>query len=53
MNKISKVVVAFIVILTIVLLMNQSHEVKVAALSIQFENETTEPEVKSIFSYNT
>ena len=53
MNKISKVVVVFIVILTLGLLMKQDHEVKVAALSIQFENETTEPEVKAILeNYN-
>ncbi|AGF95848.1 hypothetical protein MmTuc01_0408 [Methanosarcina mazei Tuc01] len=48
MNKISKVVLVFIVILTIVILIKQSHEVKVAALFIQFENETTEPEVEAI-----
>lgn len=53
MNKINKVVVVFIVLLTIVVLMEQSHEVKVAALSIQVENETTEPEIKAILeNYN-
>ncbi|MHC1756694.1 MAG: UPF0228 family protein [Methanosarcina sp.] len=53
MNKISKVVVVFIVSLTFLILMMQSQEVKVAGLLIQFENETTEPEVKAIFeNYN-
>jgi hypothetical protein len=53
MNKISKVVVVFIVFLTIAVMMKQSQEVKVSGLLIQFENETTEPEVKSIFeNYN-
>ncbi|WP_048066446.1 UPF0228 family protein [Methanosarcina acetivorans] len=48
MNKISKVVVVFIVLLTFLVLMMQSQEVKVAGLLIQFENETTEPEVTAI-----
>ncbi|KKH45375.1 UPF0228 family protein [Methanosarcina sp. 1.H.A.2.2] len=53
MKKISKAVVVFIVFLIIVVLMKQSHEVKVVDLSIQFENETTEPEVKAILeNYN-
>ncbi|BBL66484.1 hypothetical protein MmazTMA_34610 [Methanosarcina mazei] len=48
MNKISKVVVVFIVLLTFLVLMTQSQEVKVAGLLIQFENETSEPGVKAI-----
>ncbi|AKB20633.1 UPF0228 family protein [Methanosarcina sp. WH1] len=53
MNKISKVVVVFIVSLTFLVLMMQSQEVKVAGLLIQFENETTEPEVQAILeNYN-
>ncbi|AKB29678.1 hypothetical protein MSSIT_2959 [Methanosarcina siciliae T4/M] len=53
MSKISKVVVVFIVFLIILVLMMQSQGAKVAALSIQFENETTEPEVKAILeNYN-
>jgi hypothetical protein len=47
-NKISKVVVVFIVLLTFLVLMTQSQEVKVAGLLIQFENETSEPGVKAI-----
>ncbi len=48
MNKINKVIVVFIVFLTFLVLMNQSQEIKVSGLLIQFENETTEPEVKVI-----
>ncbi len=48
MNKISKAVVVFIVFLTLLILMMQSQEVKVAGLLIQFENETSEAEVKAI-----
>lgn len=53
MNKISKAVVVFIVFLTFAVLINQSQEVKVGGLLIQFENETTEQEVKGILeNYN-
>ena len=48
MNKISKAVVVFIVFLTLLILMMQSQEVKVAGLHIQFEDETSEAEVKAI-----
>jgi len=53
MNNISKAVVVFIVFLTLLILMMQSQEVKVAGLLIQFENGTTEPEAKAILeNYN-
>jgi len=53
MKKISKEVVVFIVFLIIVVLMKQSQGAKISDLSIQFENETTEPEVKAILeNYN-
>ncbi|WP_243466655.1 UPF0228 family protein [Methanosarcina mazei] len=48
MNKISKVVVVFIALLTFLALMMQSQEVKTPGLLIQFENETSEAEVKAI-----
>ena len=47
-NKISKVVVVFIALLTFLALMMQSQEVKTPGLLIQFENETSEAEVKAI-----
>ncbi|KKG16324.1 hypothetical protein EO94_13455, partial [Methanosarcina sp. 2.H.T.1A.3] len=52
-NKIGVSILVFIFILTIVVLMTQSQGAKVAGLSIQFENETTESEVKAILeNYN-
>lgn len=47
-NKISKVIVVFIALLTFLALMMQSQEVKTPGLFIQFENETSEAEVKAI-----